>query len=91
MYATTADWNEGSFTWDTQPEKLEKIVAYVDTTAYQSNQWIEIDVTEYVKNHKGEVISIVLCDEVKDNDEGHVDFASREQQGKEPKLIVLVG
>ena len=91
MYATTADWNEGSFTWDTQPKKLEKIVAYVDTTAYQSNQWIEIDVTEYVKNHKGEVISIVLCDEGKDNDEGHVDFASREQQGKEPKLIVLAG
>ena len=91
MYSTSADWKESSFTWDTQPEKLEKIIAFVDTTAYQSNQWVEIDITEYVKNHAGEVISIVLCDEGTDNDEGHVDFASREQQGREPKLVVLAG
>ena len=91
MYSTSADWKESSFTWDTQPEKLEKIIAFVDTTAYQSNQWVEIDITEYVKNHAGEVISIVLCDEGKDNDEGHVDFASREQQGREPKLDILHG
>ena len=89
LYATSADWSESSFTWDTQPEKLGKIIAYVDTSNFTPNSWIELDVTEYLKEHKGEVISIMFSNEGQDHEEAHIDFNSREKQGHEPQLIIV--
>ena len=63
-------------------------MTYVDTSSYNSDMWVEIDITEYVKAHAGEVISISLWDEGEDNDQGHIDFTSREVAGFEPKLVI---
>jgi len=89
LYAVSNDWTEGGFSWEAQPEILEKLT-YVDTSDYDPNEWVEIDVTEYVKAHLGEVISFSLRDEGQDHEESHIDFASRESENK-PTLVLTVG
>lgn len=89
--ATSTDWQENSFTWSTQPNTTEKIVAYLDTSSYAANKWVEIDITEYIKAHAGEVISISIRNEGTDHEEAHIDFASRETAGYEPSIIIIGG
>ena len=90
LYATSTDWTEGGFSWEKQPEILDK-VRIVDTIAYQSDKWVEIDVTDYIREHSGEMVSFSLRDEGKDSEESHIDFASREVSDYEPKLIIQYG
>ena len=89
MYATSSDWQENSFTWNTQPAVLEKIYGFVDTTKCRPEACLEIDVTEYVKANSGKVLSFSLWNEGTDHEEGHISFFSREKAGFEPQLIIV--
>ena len=90
IYATSTDWKEESFSWITQPERLEK-VADTDNTAFVAGNWIEIDVTEYLKNNFGKKISFLICNEGADTEENHIDFSSKENSKNAPQLIIEKG
>ena len=87
LYATVTGWKENSFGWNDQPAVIEK-VADIDTSSYRSNRWVEIDVTDYVKAHAGEVISFTFRNEGADTEKNHLEFYSREQAGMEPQLVI---
>ena len=88
LYATETDWRENSFSWSNQPTIVGKI-ADVDTSAYRDNTWVEIDVTEYVKAHRGEVISVAILNEGAETEKNNLEFYSREQAGMEPQLVII--
>lgn len=87
LYAVSSDWREGTFTWATQPETIEK-VADVESAAFVAWEWIEIDVTEYVKAHIGEVFTFSLWNEGVDSEGNHLNFSTREKEGFEPQLVI---
>ena len=86
LYAVSDDWNEIGMTWDTQPTVGVK-VADIDTTAAKKGVWVEVDVTEYVKENLYSTLSFVICNEGVETDENHINFGSREAQGQEPQLV----
>ena len=87
LYAVSSDWTENSFDWSTQPAVIEKI-SDVNTTSFTAWNWVEIDVTEYVKNHLGETITFSIWNEGVDSAGNHIEFRSRESANYEPKLYV---
>lgn len=87
LYATVTGWKENSFGWKDQPAIVEKI-ADVDTSTYRGSTWVEIDVTDYVKAHAGEVVSFAFWNEGADTEKNHLEFYSREQAGMEPQLVI---
>ena len=86
LYAVTSDWNEMGMTWGTQPTAGEKVTD-IDTTTAKKGEWIEIDVTEYVKKNLYQELSFVICNEGPESEENHINFASREVSGQEPQLV----
>ena len=87
LYAVSSDWTEASFNWNTQPAVLEK-VADIASDTFVKWQWAEIDVTDYVKSHIGEVITFSLWNEGNDSENNHLDFNSRNVTNHEPRLII---
>lgn len=90
LYAVNADWSELTFNWESQPTVIQKI-ADVDTSSYQSDRWVEIDVTDYVRAHLGEPISFAIFNEGTDGTSNMLQFSSREIRRKEPQLILTAG
>ena len=78
---------ESSFDWTSQPAITEK-VADIDSASFAAWNWIEIDVTDYVKAHSGNIISFALMNEGVDSEENHLLFYSREKEGHEPQLVI---
>ena len=78
-----------TFTWDTQPTVLEKI-ADVDSSLFAKYQWVEIDVTDYVKEYYGEELTFSIWNEGQNNADGTLNFCSKETQsaGCAPQLVV---
>ena len=89
LYAVNADWEELTFNWDTQPTAIQK-VADVDLASFKADNWIEIDVTEYVQAHLGEPIAFAFWSEGGDH-EGTLQFKTRETLKKEPQLVLVAG
>ena len=87
LYAASSDWNECSFNWDTQPAIIEKICD-VDSTLFVGYKWTEIDVTSYIKEHIGETITFMLCNEGVSSEGNYLDFNSSENAGHEPRLVI---
>lgn len=87
LYAVSSDWSENSFNWANQPGTVEKI-ADIESASFVAWQWIEIDVTEYVKAHVGETISFALKNEGIDSENNHLTFFSRTKEGHEPQLVI---
>ena len=87
LYAVSGDWAELTFDWSSQPAILTK-VADVDTSGYKSNRWIEIDVTEYVRDHWGEVMNLSLRNTGEKGGNNHVRFNSRNATSNQPMLVV---
>ena len=87
LYAVSSSWDELGMTWATQPEREAK-VADIDTTKAKKGVWIEIDVTDYVNAHMGEVVAFVICNEGVASNENHINLGSREVTGQEPQLVI---
>ncbi len=88
IYACDASWTDSeSFTKANAPMLCGKILD-VETTAFKSASWIEFDVTEYVKAHKGEKISFAILNEGTVTDENHIEFYSMEKAGYVPQLVI---
>ena len=92
-------WTESSLTWNNMPNFSAEgtFVTDVETinaegkALYAKDQWIEIDVTDFVKKYvaenPGKAISFVLTDVGTDNANGHSKFYSREG-GNGPQLVL---
>ena len=87
LYAVSSDWNEMGMNWSNQPAVGEK-VADIDTSSAKKDTWIEIDVTEYVKAHAGELVAFAIINEGTETEENHINLGSREVEGQEPQLSV---
>ena len=87
LYVVSSDWREGTFTWSTQPEVIEK-VADVESESFVAWEWIEIDVTDYIKKHIGEIVTFSLWNEGIDSEANHLNFFTREKEGQEPQLVI---
>ena len=88
LYATSSDWQESSFNWDTQPAVIEKI-ADVESSLFVGYQWVEIDVTDYLKAHMGETVTFLICNEGVSSEGNYLDFNSSEKAGHEPQLVIV--
>ncbi|MBR4874077.1 MAG: DNRLRE domain-containing protein [Clostridia bacterium] len=86
LYAVTSPWNEMGMTWDTQPAVGVKI-ADIDTVDAKKGLWIEVDVTEYVKNNLVSELSFMICNEGSETETNHINFGTREAKGQEPQLV----
>lgn len=82
LYAISSDWNEMTITWESQPTYGE----YIADVHAKKDQWLEVDVTDYVKEHIGETVSFVIYNETVDSTYGHVNFASRKSENG-PQLV----
>ena len=87
LYAVSSVWEEGSFDWDGQPAVIEKI-ADVDASLFVGYNWVEIDVTDYVKDHYGEIFTIAMFNEGTDNASGNLKFYSSENTQYAPQLVI---
>ena len=87
LYAVSSEWEEGTFNWDTQPAVIEKI-ADIDTALLVGYNWVEIDVTDYVKAHNGEIFTVAFFSEGTADGNGNFNICSRELAGSEPQLVI---
>lgn len=87
LYSVSSDWNEMGMVWDTQPTAGEKI-ADINTTNAKKDVWIEVDVTDYIKNNLTKNISFLIVNDGIDTEENHINLGSREAAGQEPQLVI---
>lgn len=89
LYAVSSEWEESSFNWNNQPAVIEKI-ADVESSLFVGYQWVEIDVTDYVKDHYGEIFTIAMFNEGTDNASGNLKFYSSEHYDSRdvPQLVI---
>ena len=92
LYAfTDYTWeNQADITWNTQPSSdTMELVRFIDVSSNVKDTWIEIDVTEYVKNHWGEKITFSLRNYGPSSNENHLSFSTSEaQNGNAPALSI---
>ncbi len=90
LYAfTDYTWeDQTAVTWSAQPSSdTMELVRFIDASTFESNTWIEIDVTEYVKKHWGEQITFSLRNYGPSSSENHLTFSSSEStNGNAPAL-----
>jgi hypothetical protein len=87
LYAAVTDWHEESFSWASKPELKEKLLD-IESSIFKGKTWIEIDVTEYVNAHLGEVFAFAILNEGTDTDNNHLEFNSREADEHKPELVI---
>ena len=87
LYAASTAWHEESFSWDSKPTLIEKLLD-IESDIFKGKFWIEIDVTDYVNAHIGEVFAFAIINEGVDTDNNHLEFNSREADAYKPELVI---
>lgn len=84
------DWVESELTYDTVPsDETDQALGEITVTQADIGQYLSLDVTDYVKEHTGELISFRLRGV--DQSRG-ADYATREHEdGVAPKLDIVLG
>ncbi|MCK9479381.1 MAG: DNRLRE domain-containing protein [Firmicutes bacterium] len=85
LYATSNDWSELELIWENKPENKEMLATF---SANRVRQWIEIDLSEYVRTHYGKIFSIKLVNDGSPSAENQISFSSREDVEQEPCIII---
>ena len=87
LYSANSEWSESTFNWSSQPAVIEKI-ADAEASLFKGYNWVEIDVTDYVKKHYGEIFTIAIFNEGTDNANGNLKFYSSENSQYAPQLVI---
>lgn len=82
VYTTDATWEESSITYANAPKITGAPVATFD--GKDRNTWVEIDVTNSLKNLQSNMVSFAIVDTKEDG----FDFASKEKSQYEPQLLI---
>lgn len=85
LYSSDPEWDVNTFTWTTKPDLIEPILS-IDTISINKNSYFELDVTEYIQDHMGEVISFAICNNGDITDENDINLGCAEYNGQEPYL-----
>lgn len=98
LYATSSEsgWsddNASQYTFDTPPVTGDTKILNIDASVYpvssaSSGNWIEIDVTEYVKANFHKQITFSLRNEGDKSNKNHLTFNSSEAASNQPQLVI---
>ena len=66
-------------------------IADIDTALLVGYSWLEIDVTDYVNAHYGEIFTFAIFSEGTADGNGNFNICSREFSGSEPQLVITFG
>lgn len=84
IYAIDANWDESDINWKSGPKSTLKIKSF---DANIKKNWIEIDLTEYLKNNFSSLSSLNLLLSNSEGTGNLVEFTSKE--GKNKPVLVL--
>ncbi|WP_327227537.1 DNRLRE domain-containing protein [Streptomyces platensis] len=87
-YATGNDWNESTLAWADKPALSDSPIASAHLGAADAWAWLEFDLTEHLRRHTGDEISVALGKEQGGNKVARI--TSREAATNRPHLSITV-
>ncbi|WP_327223137.1 DNRLRE domain-containing protein [Streptomyces platensis] len=87
-YATDNDWDESTLSWSERPELPANPIATAYVSSGDAWVWLEFDLTEHLRRHTGDELSVALSKEQGGNK--IVRITSRESDTNRPHLSITV-
>ncbi|UXP33883.1 sulfatase-like hydrolase/transferase [Reichenbachiella agarivorans] len=86
LYETDNNWDETTITWNNAPALGNEISTQQIGNIKQYYEW---DVTSYVHDNAGSMVSFGFYDPSADN--SHITFTSKDALGNHPQLVIIPG